>query len=455
MSTPPEIEVTPTLEELHQSTSIYRTPVLPNGVMPLQADVTVPQSTALASATGMMVADRPLAEQLRHFPEEVYDLRPTSHLVRLMQALLGDSGVGQLRKRLLLAQLQALSVHGARFFDLDRFYGALFNAGRTRFEELPLNPMEQATATAAEWESIEAADASFRDRMSALAQSLVMGGTLPGLTAAAEAVTAAECDIYESWALIEASEDPEEMGHTWEYMEGGLWGEYDGQIWGSLEGLPFYGRSGSLTRSEIVVRVNRDYEATAAGRAQRVSDEWALVRVLDRLRPSHVLMTVDTQGAAALLPLPIAAARSDSEHWEIASRVTPSQDVMGEISPYPLSPGQVQSGMTVGTPRVLPRPPLTTRLGDEWSYGTQAPSCRSYTYAPTSDVDFNEPGSIPDLPFETADQTIVWRDGTATTYQASLGAQDPQLVHAARAGADGTLVANPYSGDRRTVLTVD
>ncbi|WP_428957961.1 DUF7297 family protein [Streptomyces sp. cg35] len=439
---------------LHQGESLYGSGILPNGLMPLQADVTVPQTASLASSTGMLVADVSIAEQMRHFPEEVYDLRPTSHLMRLMQALLGDSGVGQLRKRLLLAQLQSLSASGARFFDLDRFYGSLFGATRTDAEQLPINPMETSSATAAEWEGIEAADASFRDRMTALAQAIALGGTLPGLQAAAEAVTAAEVDIFESWALIEAAENPEEAGHSWAWMEGANWQEYEGQIWGALEGTPFYGRSGVLTRSELLVRVNRDYPSTPEGRAQRTSDEWALVRVLERLKPAHILLTVDTQGTSALLSRAISAVSADSENWEIATRVTPGQVALG-ASPYPLSPLQEADGVDPASARVLPKPPLTARLGDEWSYGSQMPTCRSYAYAPTSDVDFTEPGPVPDMASDAIDQAVVWRDGTSTVYRASLGALDPLQAQAARAGSDGVMVANPYSGDRRMVLPTD
>lgn len=440
--------------ELHQGGSVYETPVLQDGLMPLQANVTLPQPTSLATATSMLVADKSITEQLRHFPAEVYDLRPSSHLVRLMQALLGDSGLGQLRKRLLISQLQALSSSGARFFDLDRFYGALFGATRTASEQLPINPMEDATATATEWESIEAADASFRDRMTALASAVVQGGTVPGLQAAAEAVTGAEVDLFESWAMIEAAEDPEEMGHSWEYMAGGTWGEYEGTIWGILEGIPFYGRSGSITRYEMVLRVNRDYEATPEGRAQRASDEWALTRVLNRLKPAHILMTVDTQGTSALLPRPVSVVSSDNEYWEIVSRVTPNQ-TLGEETPYPLSQGQEDAGVAPGAPRVLPRPPLTARVGDEWTYGGQPPSCRSYAITPTDDVNFTEPGPVPDLPLPSLDQKIVWRDGTSTTYRSALGVQDPKQMLAARSGSDGVLIANPYSGDRRTVQPTD
>ncbi|MFJ4902847.1 hypothetical protein [Streptomyces sp. NPDC088727] len=439
---------------IHQGNGLYSGDVISGGLMPLQADITVPQSAALSSATGMLVADTAIAEQLRHFPEDVYDLRPTSHLVRLMQVLLGESGVGQLRKRLLLAQLQALSSSGARFFDLDRFYGALFGASRTEAEQLAINPMETATATAGEWESIESADASFRDRMTALAKAISMGGTLPGLTAAAEAITGTECDVFESWALIEAAANPDQAGHDWAWMGGANWSEYEGQIWGALEGAPFYGRSGVLTRSELLVRVNRDYPSTPQGRTQRASDEWALVRVLERLKPAHILLTVDTQGTSALLPRGISAVKSDSEHWEIATRVTPGPVPLG-ATPYPLSPRQEEEGIDPGSSRVLPRPPLVTKVGDEWAYGSQIPICRTYAVMPTDEVDFTEPGSIPDSVLESLDQTIVWRDGATTVYQAALGSMDPLLSQAARAGADGVLVANPYSGDRRMVLTTD
>jgi hypothetical protein len=439
---------------LHQGDGTFGSAVIPGGLIPLQADVTVPQSTQLASGTGMLVADTAVTEQLRHFPEEVYDLRPTSHLVRLMQALLGDSGVGQLRKRLLVAQMQSLSTSGARFFDLDRFYGAIFNATRNDTEVLPINPMETATATAAEWDSIEAADASFRDRMTALAKAIAMGGTVPGLQAAAEAITGVEVDIYESWALLDAAGDTDEAAHTWAWMEAGHWIDYEGEIWGALEGTPFYGRSGSLTRSEVLVRVNRDYPTTPEGRAQQASDESALVRVLERIKPAHMLLTVDTQGTSALVARGIAGVRSDSENWEIVPQVTPSQ-VPTSTNPYPLSAIQQQNGVDPSSPRVLPRPPLTTRLGDEWSYGQQVPACRSYAVSPDDPADFTTPGPVPDADLDSVDQTVVWRDGTSTIYRASLGALDPLLSHAARAGGDGVLVANPYSGDRRTVLTVD
>ena len=438
---------------LHQSTSVYASPVLPGGLMPLQADVTVPQSTTLSTSTGMLVTDTTVTEQLANFPGEIYDLTPTSHLMRLMQVLLGDSGTGQLRKRLLQAQVSALSTTGAKFFDLDRFYGPLFGAERTDDEQLPINPMDTAVATPAEWDEIEAADGSFRDRMTALAMAIAMGGTVPGLQAAASAVTGVDCDVYESWSMIESAADPGEAGHTWAEMEGVTWDDYEGETWGAIEGIPFYGRSGTLTRSEALIRINKDYDSSPRGRAERASDEWALVRVLGRLKPASLLITIDSEGSSSLSPRPISAATSDSTHWEIATFVTPQQTT--GTNPYPLSYGQQAAGVSATDRRVLPIPPMTTRLGDSWSYGTQVPSCRSYAVQPVNPADFTQPGAVSDAAAVTDDQTVVWRDGTSTTYSAARGILDPLTAAAARAGSEGVLTAHPYSGDRRTVTPTD
>lgn len=88
-------------------------------------------------------------------------------------------------------------------------------------------------------------------------------------------------------------------------------------------------------------------------------------------------------------------------------------------NPYPLSAIQQQDGVNPSSARVLPRPPLTTRLGDEWSYGQQVPTCRSYAVNPDDPADFTTPGPVPDADLDSDDQTVVWRDGTLTVYRAS------------------------------------
>src|SRR5690606_2521795 len=52
-------------------------------------------------------ADSPHSRH-RHFPEGLYNLRPQSRLTRFLKALLGGSGVAQLRKRILMARLWSI-----------------------------------------------------------------------------------------------------------------------------------------------------------------------------------------------------------------------------------------------------------------------------------------------------------------------------------------------------------
>ncbi len=427
-------------------------------LMPLQANIMVPQSTALASGTGMLVTDTAIAEQMANFPDSIYDLRPTSHLMRLMQALLGDSGTGQLRKRLLVAQLSAQTTAGTAFFDLDRFYGAIFNASRDMVEQLPINPMDPATgvATPTEWESILSSDGAYRDRMNALAFGIAQGATQPGIVAAASAAIGAPVEVDESWAMIDAAGPGAGGIHTWGWVLGqyATWSALEGQLWGPLEGQTFYGRSGSLTRSELLVRIHKNYPQTPAGRQAQAVDEWALVRVLDQLIPAGLLMTVDTQAVTVSQPVEISAITSDSVHFEVVRQVTPVT-TMSPTSPYPLSAGQLAAGLTLFDTRVLPVPPMSTRIGDSWTYavGAQAASAVSWAPDPATAADFTQPGGVPDLSVPVDEQQITWSDGTTSTYSAALGLLDPAQALAARVGADGVLVAHPYSGDRRMVPT--
>lgn len=427
-------------------------------IVPLQVNATIPQSTALAAATGMLVTDVSIANHLQHFPEEAYDLRPTSHLVRLMQVLLGESGVGQLRKRLALAQWAASSIQGARFFDLDRFYGAILGARRTAAEELPVNALDTATATLGEWEQMEAADASYRDRMVALARSIPMAGTKPGLQAAAEAVIGAPCEVFESWALLEAAVGGS-IGHTWDFLEASFptWNAIDGQLWSTLEGVLFSGRSGVQTRAEVLVRIRKDYPQTPLGRQEQQEDAWAVSRVLERLKPANVLLTVDAQGVVVQKALAVAAASADSEDWQVVQQVTPDA-ALPLWAVYPLTAGQQAAGVDPTGARIMPVPPLTTRVGDEWTHEAPSQSARSYTYAPldVADGDWTHPGGIPDMSStSSADQVVVWQDGSAEIYRASRGLLDAAHAIAAKASTDGALMSHPYSGDRRPVPTAD
>jgi hypothetical protein len=177
-------------------------------LMPSQTDPSSPAVSGLDSASGLILPDRSPSQRTAHFPDDLYDLTPTSHLMRLLSALLGDSGAGQLRKRLAMAQLgQVLT--SSHFYDLDGFYGAIFNLNRLPSEDISaaqFNPYVDNT-TPDDWNTVQSADASYRERINGLARGVAMGATRPGMLAAAEAVLGDLCDVYEGFSLIDTLGD--------------------------------------------------------------------------------------------------------------------------------------------------------------------------------------------------------------------------------------------------------
>lgn len=441
----------------NQSRSIFDTSTAdPVGLLPLQAQTAGPEVDGVERATNMLIPDAPTAVQLRNFPDEVYDLRDTSTLVRLLKVLLGDAGTGQLRKRTLVTRLESY-LAGAKFFDLDRFYGAVFGALRRPSEALSINPMDQV-ATPDEWDALLAADASYRERIGNLAKAINMGATVPGLKRAAEAITGAPVDIYESWQLVDAYAgfiNPSPV--PWDTLEGAhsTWNAFDAtDTWDSLEGAVRVGRTNTLSRSEIVVRPKKDYSASPGHEYDFPQDQDALVRVLQKLRPAGTIVTVDPSLGNPHRLTPIAGLRADSEFWEVIPKVLPKTSLTNSDTFYPLSPLQQEAGDPPPGHRVLPRPPFSSSRGRTWSYNPLVAATKSYSFPASDPYNLTEPqDGVPSTVSD--DQTVVYRDGLVVKYTSQKGVLDPQRVVASGTMADGVLVAHPYTGDRKAVATHD
>lgn len=169
----------------------------PKELIEIQVVPSAIQPDTTATATDLIIPPMRVADRLRHFPENIYDTSPESHLSRLMKVLLGDSGAGRLRKVLLMQRLRA-TLQGSHFFDLDRFYGPLFGMRRSANEVLNINPY-QGVATRDQWDDIYARDASFRSRIEQFARAIPFGATPVGMELIAEAVLAADCEILEEY----------------------------------------------------------------------------------------------------------------------------------------------------------------------------------------------------------------------------------------------------------------
>lgn len=282
-----------------------------------QGPVDAPTISALPTGTDLLLAPTRTVDRLRHFSEQVYRLDPESHLVRFLKVLMGDAGAGQVRKRFLAAHLQSV-LQGSHFYDLDRFYGALFGLGRLSTERLSKDPYTEV-ATAEEWRQQQVKDGSYRARVEQFSKAVNHGATRVGMELAAEALLGVDCDIYESWVLVDQGQR--------------TYGEVEAEqvTYGGLEGLT-YGQLDSdfnLPRNEFIVRPRRAVTPEEARNVRRVGE---------RLKPAQARMIVDPIGVATQVPVAIRGAYSDSEHWEIVAKVVPAPQVVDAYPPPP--PGE-------------------------------------------------------------------------------------------------------------------
>jgi hypothetical protein len=219
-----------------QATSIYdpASGYAQSSIFSAQITVSAPNPDGLLTGTNLLVPDRQVARRLDHFFEELYDLRPQSHLTRFLKALLGDSGMGQLRKRTLLYRLQS-AMTSTHFYDLDSFYGALFSAHRNPEEGLEANPLT-SNLTSDEWDTQHAADTRYRERVMHLARAIPLGATVAGIKTAAEAIFGCECDVYEIWRLLDGQGNfipPIFGGRSYDDLT------HDYGVWGAMELIPY------------------------------------------------------------------------------------------------------------------------------------------------------------------------------------------------------------------------
>lgn len=279
------------------------------------------------TTTSPLLPDLPVRERLRHFDEQVFSLSPESSVTKFLSSMLGQSGVGGLRKKLLIARM-GQTLHGSHFYDLDRFYGALFGLRRSEAERYDIDPTRDV-GTVAEWQTARLKDASYRSRISQLAQAINHGPTALGMRLAAEALLNSECDIHEVWRYLD---DP--TAHASDLSAMG-------------------------TRREFVIRPHRGLTE---------EERFNLITVLRRLKPANSLLTVDKVGITSYTEVPLRGIYADSENWEVITKVTDIR--IGTQTPYGTGSGELVE---------LRRPPLSGYQGEAWSYHADILSVRSYT----------------------------------------------------------------------------
>jgi hypothetical protein len=435
---------------IQQSSTIFDWPDTPvASLLQLQTSPSAPLPVDLSTTTGLLSPNVPTVTRLSHFPEDLYDLTDGSHLVRFLKTILGDAGAGQLRKRQLVARLQTM-LNSTHFYDLDAFYGSLFGVNRGITGALPVNPYTD-TATADGWDEISTIDADFREKLLRLARAIIMGGTPLGLQAMAEALTGVDCDIYEVYALMDA-QGSSEGGNTWDELESDFatWDATEGgQLWSDMEGRQTFGNMGIDCRNEVVVRPKKVYDNTPDSLRERADDTRGILRVLEVLKPSFALLSVDSSGVGVHAEASIATISSPSNYWEISARVIPKDELKSwynkvlDAYDHRANPQGIDSAQ--------PQPPFTNTQGQQFSQVSQVVSAT----AQETDMELTKSQNFDKVKIlNSVDYDIVhFPDGKIQTYLPSYAVIDPKRASAARTASDGVMIAAPYSGTRNTVPT--
>lgn len=422
-----------------QSPSLFDQQVtIAQTLLQLQTVTTSPLAVELPTATGMVLPDVATYDRLSHFPEELYDLRPESHLVRFLKTLLGESGVGQLRKRYLLCQLEQ-ALDSTHFYDLDRFYGSLFGARRGILGALPVDPMT-TVCTPDGWDEIAEYDARFRERVIKLARAITLGGTPMGMQALAEALTGVECDVYEVWAILD-SQGPAGIGRSYAEVgiDFGTYGAMKALSWSQVGGVVRVGNLGIDARNEFVVRPKTVYNVSDPDSArQRAEDLYGIARVINTLKPAFTIASIDDKGVPLHVEVPIAGVAADSEFWEVVHRVIPLAE-LDEIYKLLYTAYDKKANPT-GIEKVVPKPPFSSSQGQQWSYANEVASVTSFSTLPGS-------GSTPNY------DSVKYYDGKTIVYRPEYAVIDPRQALVAQTAGEGSVVSHPYSGARKVVPT--
>lgn len=426
-------------------TDLFSYPNVQQGsVLGLQAPSTQPLPAGTDTATNLLSPPLQVAQQLANFPDNVYDVSPTSMLYHFMQALLGDAGTGQLLKRGMISRLQQ-AITSTSFYDLDSFYGALFGAQRGPSGAIPDNPATGQPvspytdlASPDAWDEVQAADAVFRERIIALAKAITLGGTMPGMIALAEAITGVTCQGWEAWRLNTAGGPG---APTWASVTGTYptWGATAGQTWGAVDGyVPDIDVNG--IPSAVVVEPRKQYESTPEGAAQQGADMFGVLSVMEVLRPAASIATF-TDGIATMVPLQIAGAWADSENWELVHTVTPASATDPAYVTVTTSYQGVNSGQLPSGSYVQPRPVLSRSAHGQYSYAGEITSCAARAVQGWDPRD----NKITD---GQNYQSVVFPRGSVTGYQPSQGCMTAARAHTARSASSVAVKCAPYSGPR-------
>ena len=143
---------------------------------------------------------KPISSYLDRFPDSLYTKSIDSLLVTFLYALLGPTGVGQLRQEYLEARLQ-IEEAGLSTADLDSLYTNAFAFARLADETYQLDA-DASLLPAATRAQILSQDSDFRNRATYFLKGARAGGTLQGVTLAARSGLDRPVEVVENWQQL-------------------------------------------------------------------------------------------------------------------------------------------------------------------------------------------------------------------------------------------------------------
>ena len=261
---------------------------------------------------------------LDFLPEEIYDKSDTSHIVRLMDALCGDSGVIGERKRLSIKRFQT-DLYETRYDDLDTVYSDMFKLPRLSSETYAYKKSDLLTW--AERDEMDMKDAAYRRRIWTYMLALQYGATLTGVELMSEAACGHPCQII----------DMTRYDNSWGILQGDT--EYE-SIWGQQR------ESDGSTFAIVVMKDG----AVTTEESKSISD---LVSRLSPQDASFVIVSKDSvlntlgRNETPDTNIDIAGIESSSDWWNVIRMVTGRND--WDYEKYPQ--GWIEPNVTKEAPR--------------------------------------------------------------------------------------------------------
>lgn len=228
----------------------------------------------------------PIPEKIKEFfPEELYNINESSILYKFLLALLGDSGVGGMKKAFLYPRLQQ-ALTSTHFNDLDTLFTNPFAFPRLTDEIYTLDPANELL-TSDQWASVRRRDSWYKARFLDYMKGVHAGMTKEGLELLSRAATGAPAQVFERWKYL------------------------DDLVSDSPVGFPNLGNTSS--RNEVVILLEKD--------DYNVQDQKRLSQVFGRISPANVAMTY-LPASTNLIEVDINSIASSSDFFFIKRLVT-------------------------------------------------------------------------------------------------------------------------------------